>query len=57
MLFADYIKLGTQTFDCYIFCLEFIFIFQFYPLKFDFYINFDLYFYDCYLLLSYYFLN
>ena len=57
MLFANYIKLGTQTFDCYIFCLEFIFIFQFYPLKFDFYINFDLYFYDCYLLLSYYFLN
>jgi hypothetical protein len=32
------------------------FVFQFHPLKFDFYINFGLYFYDCYLLFSYYFL-
>jgi hypothetical protein len=33
------------------------FFFQFYPLEFDFYINFDFYFYDCYLLFSYHFLN
>jgi len=30
--------------------------FLFHPLEFDFYINFDPYFYDCYLLFSYYFL-
>jgi hypothetical protein len=34
MLFADYIKFGPQTFDCYIFCFE-SFFFQFYPLEFD----------------------
>jgi hypothetical protein len=45
MLFADYIKFGPQTFDCYIFCFEFFF--QFHPLEFDFFINFDPYFYDC----------
>jgi hypothetical protein len=33
------------------------FFFQFHPLKFDFYINFGLYFYDCYLLFSYHFFN
>jgi hypothetical protein len=42
ILFVDYIKFGPQTFDWYIFCLNFFF--QFYPLKFDFYINFDPYF-------------
>jgi len=31
--------------------------FLFYPLKFDFYINFGPYFYDCYLFFSYYFFN
>jgi hypothetical protein len=46
LLFVDYIKFGSQTFDYYIFCFEFFF-FQFHPLEFDFYINFDLYFYDC----------
>jgi hypothetical protein len=30
--------------------------FQFYPLEFDFYINFGLYFYDSYLIFFYYFL-
>jgi len=34
MLFADYIKFGSQTFDCYIFCFE-TFFFQFYPLESD----------------------
>jgi hypothetical protein len=56
MLFADYIKFGPQTFDCYIFCFE-SFFFQFHHLEFDFYINFGPYFYDYYLILSYYFLN
>jgi hypothetical protein len=49
MLFADYIKFDPQTFDCYIFCFE-TFFFQFYPLEFDFYINFGLHFYDSYLI-------
>jgi len=34
----------------------YILFFQFHPLKFDFYINFDPYFYNCYLFFSYYFL-
>jgi len=34
MLFVDYVKFGPQTFDCYIFCLNFFF-FQIHPLKFD----------------------
>jgi hypothetical protein len=33
ILFADYVKFGPQTFDCYIFCLNFFF--QIHPLKFD----------------------
>ena len=33
-----------------------IFFFQFHLLEFDFYINFDPYFYNCYLLFSYHFL-
>jgi hypothetical protein len=37
ILFADYIKFGPQTFDCY-----WIFIFLFYLLEFNFYINFGL---------------
>ena len=53
ILFADYIKFGPQTFDCYIyFVLNFFF--QFHPLKI--YINFGLHFYNCYLLFPYYFL-
>jgi len=55
ILFADYIKFGPQTFDCYIYIFLNIF-FQFHPLEFNFYINFSLYFYDCYLLFSYRFL-
>ena len=54
-LFADYIKFDPQTFDCYIYFLFWIFIFQFYLLKFYFYINFGLYFYNCYLLFSFHF--
>ena len=50
ILFVDYNKFGSQTFDCYIFCFEFFF--QFHPLEFDFYINFGSRFYDCYLLFS-----
>jgi hypothetical protein len=34
ILFIDYIKFGSQTFDCYIFCFE-SFFFQFHPLEFD----------------------
>jgi hypothetical protein len=30
ILFADYIKFGPQTFDCYIFCLN-LFFFKFIP--------------------------
>ena len=36
--------------------LFWIFIFQFHPLKFNFYINFSFYFYNCYLLFPYHFL-
>jgi len=46
ILFTDYIKFGSQIFDCYI--LFWIFIFQFHLLKFNFYINFNPYFYNCY---------
>jgi len=55
ILFDDYIKFGSQTFDCYIYFVLNIF-FQFHPLEFNFYINFDPYFYNCYLLFSYHFL-
>jgi len=34
-----------------------IFVFQFHPLKFNFYINFGPYFYNCYLIFPYHFLN
>jgi hypothetical protein len=54
ILFVDYIKFGSQTFDCYIYFVLNIF-FQFHPLEFDFYINFDPHFYNCYLLFSYHF--
>jgi len=54
LLFVDYIEFNFQSFDCYIFCFEY-FIFQFFPLKFDFYINFSFYFFDCYLFFSYLF--
>jgi hypothetical protein len=43
MLFIDYIKFDSQTFDCYIFCFEFVF--QFHPLEFDLCINFGPYFF------------
>ena len=54
-LFADYIKFGPQTFNCYIYFVLNI-CFQFHPLEFDFYINFGPHFYNCYLLFSYHFL-
>ena len=47
LLFADYIKFDPQTFNCYIYFLFWIFIFQFHLLKFYFYINFGPYFYNC----------
>jgi len=58
ILFADYIKFGPQTFDCYIYIyiLFWIFIFQFHPLEFNFYINFSPHFYNCYLFFPYHFL-
>ena len=38
-------------------CILFwIFVFQFHPLEFNFYINFGSYFYNCYLLFPYHFL-
>ena len=39
-----------------IYILFWIFIFQFHPLKFNFYINFGPYFYNCYLIFPYHFL-
>ena len=48
ILFADYIKSGLQTFDCYIYFF-WIFLFQFHPLEFYFDINFNSHFYNCYL--------
>jgi len=39
-----------------IYILFWIFVFQFYPLEFNFYINFGLHFYNCYLLFPYYFI-
>jgi hypothetical protein len=39
-----------------IYILFWIFVFQFHPLEFNFYINFGPYFYNCYLLFPYYFL-
>jgi len=44
ILFANYIKFGPQTFDCYIY-IYFEFFFKFHPLEFNFYINFDPHFY------------
>ena len=55
MLFADCIKFGYQTFDCYIyFVLNIFFLIS--SLKFNFYFNFGPYFYNCYLLFHYHFL-
>jgi hypothetical protein len=53
ILFADYIKFGPQTFDCYIYIFFFL---QFHRLEFNFYINFGLHFYNCYFLFLYHFL-
>jgi len=39
-----------------VYFLFWIFFFQFHPLEFNFYINFDLHFYNCYLLFPYHFL-
>ena len=39
-----------------IYILFWIFVFQFHPLEFNFYINFDLHFYNCYLFFPYHFL-
>jgi hypothetical protein len=39
----------------YIYILFWIFVFQFHPLEFNFYINFGSYFYNCYLLFPYHF--
>ena len=44
ILFVDYIKFGPQIFYCYIYFVLNIF-FQFHPLKFNFYVNFDPHFY------------
>jgi hypothetical protein len=44
------------TIYIYIYILFWIFIFQFHLLKFNFYINFGPYFYNCYLLFPYHFL-
>jgi hypothetical protein len=53
-LFADYIKFDLQTFDCYIYIYIVLnIVFQFHPLEFNFYINFDFYFYNFYLFFSY----
>jgi len=54
ILFADYIKFGLQTFNCYIYFVLNIY-FQFHLLKFNFYINFGHHFYNCYLLFPYHF--
>ena len=54
ILFADYIKFGSQTFDCYIYFV--LFFFQFHPLKFDFCIDFGPHFYNYHLLFLYHFL-
>jgi len=55
ILFADYIKFGPQTFDCYIYFVLNI-CFSIHPLEFNFYIYFDSYFYNYYLLFPYHFL-
>jgi hypothetical protein len=56
ILFADYIKFDPQTFNCYIYILFWIFVFQFHHLEFNFYIKFGPHFYNCYLLFPYHFL-
>jgi hypothetical protein len=55
ILFANYIKFGPQTFDCYIYFVLNI-CFSISSLKFIFYINFGSHFYNCYLLFPCYFL-
>jgi len=57
ILFVDYIKFDSQTFNCYIYIYFVLNIFfQFHPLKFNFYINFGPYFYNCFLFFPYHFL-
>jgi len=55
ILFANYIKFGPRTFDCYIYFVLNIF-FQFHPLEFDFCIDFGPHFYNYHLLFHYHFL-
>jgi hypothetical protein len=55
ILFANYIKFGTQAFDCYMY-FGFNICFQFHPLEFNFYINFGPYFYNFYLIFPNHFL-
>jgi hypothetical protein len=55
ILFAEYIKFGPQTFDCYIYFVLNIF-FSISSLRFNFYINFAPHFYNCYLIFPYHFL-
>jgi hypothetical protein len=50
---SHYLLIISNLVDCYIYI--WIFIFQFHLLKFNFYINFGPYFYNCYLLFPYYF--
>ena len=50
ILFADYIKFDPQTFDLYIY-IYILNFFLFHPLKFNFYINFDPHFYNCFFFL------
>jgi len=60
ILFADYVKFGPQNFYYYIFYLNLFFLSNS-SLKIwfnlIFFINYDPYFYNCYLLFTYYFLN
>jgi hypothetical protein len=54
------LKLLIVIYNIYIYIYIFFFFwffFQFHPLKFDFYINFGPYFYNCYLLFPYHFLS
>ena len=61
IFFIDYIKFGSQTFDCYIYFVLKFFFFQFHLLEFDliwfFILTFGPYFYDRYFFFSYYFFN
>jgi hypothetical protein len=55
ILFVDYINLVLKLLIA-IYILFWIFVFEFHPLEFNFYINFGPYFYNCYLFFPYHFL-